>query len=617
MANKLVFTDESLSTFVDEIKAYTDESSSGRATNGHGIYYGTCDTAAATVAKVVTLADSTGFSLTTGAVVIVKFTNANSASNPTLNVNSTGAKSIYRYGTTAASTSASTSGWRAGAVQIFVYDGSGWIRDFWENSTYSNVSLGQGYATCSTAASTTAKVGTLSSYAISTGGIVSVKFTYAVPASATLNINSKGAKAIYYRGAAITANVIEAGDIATFMYDGTQYQLLSIDRWQVDIDALQASVDTISDEVDGSIKGLSVSGKTITYTKNDGTTGTITTQDTNTTYSAGTGISLSGTTFSNSGVRSVATGSANGTISVNTNGTSADVAVKGLGSAAYTASTAYDASGTAQTKADSALASAKSYTDEKIALLMNNSSEAVDSIMELATAMEENADVVEALETAIGTKANASHTHGNITNAGAIGSTANKAVITTTNGVLTTGTVPVASGGTGATTAAAALTNLGITATAAELNKLDGVTATTAELNYVDGVTSNIQTQLDGKQATISGAASTIASSNLTASRALVSNSSGKVAVSAVTSTELGYLDGVTSSIQTQLDAKVPTSRTVNGKALSSNITLSASDVSAYSKTEIDNMVFITVEDIDTICGASIQAASLTNGVSF
>ena len=55
-----------------------------------------------------------------------------------------------------------------------------------------------------------------------------------------------------------------------------------------------------------------------------------------TTYSAGTGISLSGTTFSNSGVRSIATGSSNGTISVNTNGTSVDVAVKGLGSNAYT-----------------------------------------------------------------------------------------------------------------------------------------------------------------------------------------------------------------------------------------------------------------------------------------
>lgn len=38
-----------------------------------------------------------------------------------------------------------------------------------------------------------------------------------------------------------------------------------------------------------------------------------------------------------------------------------------------------------------------------------------------------------------------------------------------------------------------------VTATAAELNKLDGVTASTAELNYVDGVTSAIQTQLNAK----------------------------------------------------------------------------------------------------------------------
>lgn len=45
------------------------------------------------------------------------------------------------------------------------------------------------------------------------------------------------------------------------------------------------------------------------------------------------------------------------------------------------------------------------------------------------------------------------------------------------------------------------LNSLGITATAAEINKLDGLTATTTELNYVDGVTSNIQTQLNNKAA--------------------------------------------------------------------------------------------------------------------
>jgi hypothetical protein len=42
----------------------------------------------------------------------------------------------------------------------------------------------------------------------------------------------------------------------------------------------------------------------------------------------------------------------------------------------------------------------------------------------------------------------------------------------------------------------------------------------------------------------------------LTASRALVSDGSGFVSVSAVTSAELGYVSGVTSAIQTQLDAK-------------------------------------------------------------
>ena len=69
----------------------------------------------------------------------------------------------------------------------------------------------------------------------------------------------------------------------------------------------------------------------------------------------------------------------------------------------------------------------------------------------------------------------------------------------------------------------------------------------------------NVQTALTSKQDTVVGGASTITENNLTASRALVSNSSGKVAVSDITSTELGYLDGVTSNIQTQLGDKQPT----------------------------------------------------------
>ena len=86
--------------------------------------------------------------------------------------------------------------------------------------------------------------------------------------------------------------------------------------------------------------------------------------------------------------------------------------------------------------------------------------------------------------------------------------------------------------------------------------KIANGTVSDTEFQYLNGVTSSIQTQLDAKSAPITGGASTIATVDLTASRALVSNSSGKVAVSSVTSTELGYVSGVTSAIQTQLDAK-------------------------------------------------------------
>ena len=95
--------------------------------------YGYCQTAAATAAKVV---DMTGFKLVKGATIFVKFQYANTVANPTLNVNGTGAKVIYRYGTTRLSTNASTNGWSAGAVLAFTYDGSAWIEHYWYNNQY-------------------------------------------------------------------------------------------------------------------------------------------------------------------------------------------------------------------------------------------------------------------------------------------------------------------------------------------------------------------------------------------------------------------------------------------------------------------------------------------------
>ena len=64
------------------------------------------------------------------------------------------------------------------------------------------------------------------------------------------------------------------------------------------------------------------------------------------------------------------------------------------------------------------------------------------------------------------------------------------AIGTVTTGVWQGTDVGVAHGGTGSSTAAGALSNLGLTATAAELNLMDGVTSTAAEINILDGVTS-------------------------------------------------------------------------------------------------------------------------------
>ena len=96
--------------------------------------------------------------------------------------------------------------------------------------TLANSTLGQGYGTCSTAEVTTAKEVTLTDYKLAEGGIIAVKFDNAVPASSTLNVNSKGAKPIYHTGSAVTAGQIGAGDTAFFMYDGSYYHLMGVDR---------------------------------------------------------------------------------------------------------------------------------------------------------------------------------------------------------------------------------------------------------------------------------------------------------------------------------------------------------------------------------------------------
>ena len=171
--------------------------------------------------------------LSDGLFVYLKNNNVASASGCTLNVNNLGAKPIYLSTTGAAITTHLSKNY----TYLFIYNESRITGGCWDllvgydsNSTYSNASLGCGCGTCETAEATVAKAVTLSSYSLATGGIVAVRFVHGVPASATLNINSKGAKSIVYRGTAIESGVIGAGDVATFIYNGANYILLAIDR---------------------------------------------------------------------------------------------------------------------------------------------------------------------------------------------------------------------------------------------------------------------------------------------------------------------------------------------------------------------------------------------------
>ena len=184
--------------------------------------YGVCSTAAATAAKTVTI---TGISeLTTGLTIYVKFTNANSASSPTLNLNELGAKGIMQYGSTAAGGTASTSGWQAGQVVPLIYDGTAWqfVKGYNTNSTYTLTEVW-----CNTAAGTAAKTSSNSSYYVLRNGNyfeITMRYSNTAANALTLNINSTGVKPIYINGepSSATNYTLPAGKYIVY-YDGPAY----------------------------------------------------------------------------------------------------------------------------------------------------------------------------------------------------------------------------------------------------------------------------------------------------------------------------------------------------------------------------------------------------------
>ncbi len=148
-------------------------------------------------------------------------------------------------------------------------------------------------------------------------------------------------------------------------------------------------------------------------------------------------------------------------------------------------------------------------------------------------------------------------------------SVSNTGVFTLTPGVIVNATI---SG-----TAAIAFSKMAaLTPSKIAVTDGSGVITTTStpsltELGYLSGVTSGIQAQLDSKVGSITGAISTVVSSNLTINKVLVSNPSGKIAIGAASTTEVGYLVGVTSAIQTQINTKLTDVLTTAGDMIIRN----------------------------------------------
>lgn len=226
-----VFTDTTYSNATTSANGLMSSTDKTKVDNTN-VYHGKCETSAGTGAKVVTLTNSTGFSLKAGAIVGVKFTYSNTyssttASPVTLNVNGTGAKNIW-YNTThsgAGNTGTNQVAYGvANRTTYYMYDGTYWV---WLSSSVDLNDNTVPTAYCPTGAGTAAKVATCTNYVLTTNTYIHVLFTAAnsVAGAITLNINSKGAKPIYINGAATSANnhTLPAGSYIAF-YDGTAYQ---------------------------------------------------------------------------------------------------------------------------------------------------------------------------------------------------------------------------------------------------------------------------------------------------------------------------------------------------------------------------------------------------------
>lgn len=144
---------------------------------------------------------------------------------------------------------------------------------------------------------------------------------------------------------------------------------------------------------------------------------------------------------------------------------------------------------------------------------------------------------------------------------------------------------------------------------------LTAATTTATEIGYVNGVTSAIQTQINAKKTSATGNAfrfeTTDTSGNLqetavTASRAVATDSNGLPTASSTTATELGFVHGVTSAIQTQIDAK-----SASGPITTSGLTMSTARILGRTTASTG-----AIEEITVGTGITLATGNIAIGQS-
>lgn len=201
------------------------------------VYYGTCDTASSIAAKTVTCSE---YTLITPCLIGIYFTTANTSATLTLNINSTGAKAVYKGGSAldALDGTYNTLKWSAYTILYFLYDGTyyRYISSIAADSVVLPEGAGCWYGTSTTTASTAAKTSAITNFSLKKGAIVSVTFSTAntyTSGAISLNINSTGAKTIYKNNATTSSSntlLWEANTTLTFVYSGNYWYYLCQSR---------------------------------------------------------------------------------------------------------------------------------------------------------------------------------------------------------------------------------------------------------------------------------------------------------------------------------------------------------------------------------------------------